>query len=90
MHFILVCYCIKQFIKLLFLIQKIWYLADLCLDSMCFELCRHIYNFEFVYENIDIVLLNDHIWNYCNLNGYISQTQLDILFKFSEFSTFTS
>ena len=44
------------------------------------------YNFGFVYENINIFLSNDHIWNYRNLNSHISQTQLDILYKFSWFS----
>ena len=33
----------------------LWYLADLCLD---------IYFSEFAYENINIFLSNDHIWNY--------------------------
>ena len=40
-----------------------------------------------VYENINIFLSNDHIWNYRNLNSHISQTHLGILFKFSGFST---
>ena len=31
-----------------------------------------------VYENMDIFLTNDHIWNYLNLNSHISQTNLDI------------
>ena len=50
------------------------------------KVCCHIYNFEFVYENINIFLTNDHIWNYRNLNSHISQTQLDILFRFSGLS----
>ena len=64
----------------------LWYLADLCLDSMSIKVCCHIYIFEIVYENIDIVLSHDHIWNYRNLNSHISQTHLDILFKFSGLS----
>ena len=55
---------------------------------MSIKVCSHIYNFEFVYENINIFLSNDHIWNHWNLNSHISQTQLDILFKFSGFSPF--
>ena len=39
----------------------------------------------FVYENIDIILSNDHIWNYRNLNSHISQTHIAILFNFSGF-----
>ena len=35
----------------------------LVLDSMSINVC-HIYNFEFVCENINIFLLDDHIWNY--------------------------
>ena len=42
--------CIKQ----LFLMQKLWYLADSCLDSMPLIVPFRIYNFEFVYENISI------------------------------------
>ena len=45
-----------------------------------------MYNFVFVYENINIFLSNDHIWNYRNLNGHISQTHIDVLFNFSGFS----
>ena len=61
-------------------------MADLCLDSMSINVCCHIYNFEFVYENINSFLSNDRIWNYQNLNSHISQTHFDILFKFSGFS----
>ena len=42
-------------------------LIDLCLDSLSTVVCCHIYNSEFVYENINIFLPNDHIWNYRNL-----------------------
>ena len=61
-------------------------MADLCLDTMSINLCCHIYNIEFVYENINIHFSNYHIWNYRNLNNHISQAHLDILFKFSGFS----
>ena len=44
--------CIKICIQLLFPIQMHWYLADLCLDNMYVTLRCHIYNLEFVYENI--------------------------------------
>ena len=54
--------------------------------SMSIKVCCHIYTFEFAYENIHIFLSNDHIWNDRNLNSHISQTLLDILFKFSGFS----
>ena len=40
----------------------------------------------FVSENINIILSNDHIWNYRNLTNHISQTHIDILFNFSVFS----
>ena len=63
----------------------VWNLADLCLDSMSVTVCYNIYNFGLVYENINIFLSNDHIWNYRNLNSHISEIQLDILFKFSGF-----
>ena len=45
---------------------------------MSVNVCCHIYNFGFIYENINIFLSNDHFWNYQNLNSRISQTQLDI------------
>ena len=73
--FLLRGYCIKSCIKYLFLIQHLWYLADLCLDSMSIKLYCHIYNFGFAYKDIDIILSNDHIWNHWNLKGHISQTQ---------------
>ena len=38
-------------------------LADICLDSMFLIVPFRIYNFEFVYENINTFLYNDHIWN---------------------------
>ena len=47
---------------------------------MFIKVCCNIYNFEFVYENINIFLTNDHIWNF-----HISQTHWAILFKFSGF-----
>ena len=74
--------------KLLFLIQMHWYmyLAVLCINSISINLCFQINNFELVYENINIFLLNEHIWNYRNLNSHISQIDLDILFKCSGFS----
>ena len=37
--------------KTLFLIQQLWYVADVCLDSMSIKVCCHIYNFEFINEN---------------------------------------
>ena len=40
----------------------------------------------FGYENINIFLSNDHVWNYRNLNSHISQTHIDVLFNFSGFS----
>ena len=46
--------------------------ADLCQDSMAVILFCHVYDFGFVYENINIFLSNDHIWNYQNLNSPIS------------------
>ena len=54
--------------------------GDWSLDSMSIKVCCHIYTFEFAYENINIFLSNDHIWNYRNLNSHtcISKTHLDI------------
>ena len=66
----------------------LWYLADLCLDSMSIKVCCDIYTFEFAYENSNIFLSNDHIWNYRNLNSYISQIHLDTLFKYQDFLYF--
>ena len=66
----------------------LWYLVDLCLDSMSINVCCHIYSFEFVYENINIFLSNYHIWNYQNLNSHNSQTHWGISFKISGFSTY--
>ena len=63
-----------------------WYLADWCIDSIFIKLCFQIYNFMFVYENINTFLSNDHTWNHQNLNSHISQTHIDILFNFSGFS----
>ena len=57
---------------------------------MSVTVCCHIYNFGFVYENINIFLSNDHIWNYRNLNSLISETQLDIVLKFSGFSSLSN
>ena len=59
---------------------------SVCLGSMSIKVCCHIYNFEHVYENINMFLSNDHIWNYRNLNRHISQLQIDILFKFAGLS----
>ena len=49
----------------------LWYLADLCLDSMSIKVCCHIYTFKMAYENINIFLLRDGIWNYWNLYSHI-------------------
>ena len=35
--------------------------GSLCLDSKSINVCCHVYNFDFVYENINSFLLNDHI-----------------------------
>ena len=41
---------------------------------MSINVCCHIYNFEFVYENINNCLSDDHIWNYLtNLVRYVIQ-----------------
>ena len=64
----------------------LWYLADLCRDGMSIKVFCYIYIFEFAYENINIFVSNDHIWNYRNLNSHTSQTHLHILFNFSRFS----
>ena len=77
-YFIILGYWIEYCIKWLFLFRLLWYLADLCLDSISITACYQIYNFDFVYENINICLSNDHIWNYRNLNSHIFQTHSDI------------
>ena len=41
-------YCSKWCIKLSFLMHRLWYLADLCLDSISIKLCFQIYNILFV------------------------------------------
>ena len=64
--------------------QKLSNLADLCLDSMS-VICNIMLS-RFDYDNINIFLSNDHIWNYRNLNSPISKTQLGIVFKVSGFS----
>ena len=61
------------------------YLADLCLDCMSINKYCHNDNFDFVYENNNIFLSNDHIWNNRNLDSQISQTHADISFKLSGF-----
>ena len=84
-YFIMQCCCIKYCIKVLFLKRMLSYLADLCLDYMSITIYCHIYNFGFVYENSNIFLSNDHIWNNQNLDSHISQTHSDISFKLSGF-----
>ena len=81
-----ICHWIKACIKLLLLIQMLWYLADVRLDSLSINICCHIYNVRFVYENFNIFLSNYHIWSYRNLKSHNSKTHKDILFKFSGFS----
>ena len=80
-YFTLQCCCINYCIKVLFLKRMFSYLADLCLDCMY---C-HSYNFGFVYENNNIFLSNDHIWNNRHLDSHISQIHSDISFKLSRF-----
>ena len=43
--------------------------------SISMTVCHQICYFEFVTENKDIFLLDDHIWKCQNLNGHISLTQ---------------
>ena len=53
-------------------------LADFCLNRRPAIICCQIYNIGFGYENINIFLSTDHIWNCQILNSPFFQMQLDV------------
>ena len=67
------------------LLYRVKFNTHMWLNSISMVVCHHICYFGFVNENKDLFLLDDHIWKCQNLNGFISKTNWDILFKFPGF-----